>query len=38
MLGIFLDRHNNRPRTELPRIRRLSDLLAEDSPLRNGRV
>lgn len=33
MLGIFLDRHNNRPVTDLPRIKRLSDLLAADSPL-----
>jgi putative hydrolase of the HAD superfamily len=33
MLGIFLDRHNNRPVSDLPRITRLSDLLAADSPL-----
>ena len=33
MLGIFLDRNNHRPVTDLPRIRRLSDLLGPDSPL-----
>ncbi len=33
MLGIFLDRDNHRPVTDLPRIRRLSDLLGKDTPL-----
>jgi len=36
MLGIFLDRNGHRPNTDTVRIRRLSDLLAENSPL-NGR-
>jgi HAD superfamily hydrolase (TIGR01549 family) len=36
MMGIFLDRNGHRPLTDLPRIRRLSDLLADDSPL-NGK-
>jgi FMN phosphatase YigB (HAD superfamily) len=33
MMGIFLDRHNQRPLVDVPRIRRLTDLLAPDSPL-----
>lgn len=33
MLGIFLDRGGQHPVTDVPRIGRLSDLLAPDSPL-----
>jgi len=33
MLGILLDRNGQRPLADVPRIRRLSDLLAADSPL-----
>ena len=33
MLGILLDRNNHRPVSDLPRIRRLSDLLGPRSPL-----
>lgn len=33
LLGIFLDRSHGRPLTDVPRIRRLSDLLGPDSPL-----
>ena len=36
MYGIFLDRHGLKPVSDVPRIRRLSDLLGADSPLRNG--
>ena len=38
MLGIFLDRNGHRPVSDVARIRRLSDLLAEDSPLRRQRL
>ena len=33
MLGIFLDRHDCRPESDMPRIRRLTDLLGPRSPL-----
>jgi FMN phosphatase YigB (HAD superfamily) len=36
LLGIFLDREDARPVTDVPRIRRLSDLLAPNSPLSSG--
>jgi HAD superfamily hydrolase (TIGR01549 family) len=35
MVGILLDRHDLRPQSDLPRIRRLSDLLGPASPLKN---
>jgi FMN phosphatase YigB (HAD superfamily) len=33
LLGIFLDRHDCRPESDVPRIRRLTDLLGPSSPL-----
>lgn len=36
MVGVFLDRNGLRPVTDVARIRRLSDLLGPDSPLRKA--
>lgn len=36
MLGIFLDRHGLKPVSDVPRIRRLSDLLGPGSPLKKS--
>ncbi len=36
LLGIFLDRNDQRSRVDVPRICRLTDLLAGDSPLNGG--
>lgn len=36
LLGILLDRTGSRPTSDVPRIERLRDLLAADSPLRGG--
>jgi HAD superfamily hydrolase (TIGR01549 family) len=37
MLGIFLDRNGLKPVSDVPRIRRLTDLLGPDSPLHTRR-